>query len=228
MDHSQENVSGLLRELNKIGIALSAEKDHDRLLELILVKAMELTNADGGTLYTRTDDQRLKFEILHTRSLDIHKGGTSGEEIPFYPISLYDDEGKPNNHMVAAACVIGGETVNIPDAYTSEDYDFSGTRNFDNKMGYRSTSFLTVPMTNHENDIIGVLQLINAMKKDSNKVIPFSMLDQQLVESLASQAAVTITNKTLIDAQKNLFDSFIQLIADAIDEKSPYTAGHCR
>ncbi len=228
MEHSQENVSGLLRELNKIGIALSAEKDHDRLLELILVKAMELTNADGGTLYTRTDDQRLKFEILHTRSLDIHKGGTSGEEIPFYPISLYDDEGKPNNHMVAAACVIGGETVNIPDAYTSEDYDFSGTRNFDNKMGYRSTSFLTVPMTNHENDIIGVLQLINAMEKDSNKVIPFSMLDQQLVESLASQAAVTITNKTLIDAQKNLFDSFIQLIADAIDEKSPYTAGHCR
>jgi HD-GYP domain-containing protein (c-di-GMP phosphodiesterase class II) len=228
MDQAEKDISTLLRELNKIGIALSAEKDHNRLLELILVKAMEITSADGGTLYSRTDDQHLKFEILHNRSLDIHKGGTSGEEISFYPISLYDDEGEPNNHMVAASAVISGETVNIPDAYASEDFDFSGTRSFDSKMGYRSTSFLTVPMTNHENDIIGVLQLINAMEPGSKKVIPFSALDQQLVESLTSQAAVTITNKALIDAQKNLFDSFIQLIADAIDEKSPYTAGHCR
>ena len=228
MEHSQENFSKLLRELNEIGIALSAEKDHDRLLELILVKAMELTHADGGTLYTCTDDQRLNFEILHNRSLDIHKGGASGEEISFYPIALYDDEGNPNLHMVAASAVISGETVNIQDAYDSEEYDFSGTRSFDNKMGYRSTSFLTVPMTNHVNENIGVLQLINATAPDSNKIMPFSLLDQQLVESLASQAAVTITNKALIEAQKNLFDSFIQLIADAIDEKSPYTAGHCR
>lgn len=228
MDQAEKDISTLLRELNKIGIALSAEKDHARLLELILVKAMEITNADGGTLYSRTDDQHLKFEILHNRSLNIHKGGTSGEEITFYPIALYDDEGSPNDHMVAACAVISGVTVNIPDAYASKEFDFSGTRSFDSKTGYRSTSFLTVPMTNHENDIIGVLQLINALDQDTNEVIPFSALDQQLVESLASQAAVTITNKTLIDAQKNLFDSFIQLIADAIDEKSPYTAGHCR
>jgi HD-GYP domain-containing protein (c-di-GMP phosphodiesterase class II) len=228
MDQVVKDISTLLRELNKIGIALSAEKDHARLLELILVKAMEITNADGGTLYSRTDDQHLKFEILHNRSLDIHKGGTSGQEITFYPIALYDDEGKANGHMVAACAAISGKTVNIADAYASEEFDFSGTRSFDNKTGYRSISFLTVPMTNHENDIIGVLQLINAIDQDTNKVIPFSDLDQQLVESLASQAAVTITNKTLIDAQKNLFDSFIQLIADAIDEKSPYTAGHCR
>ena len=228
MAQTEKDFSALLRELNKIGIALSAEKDHNRLLELILVKAMELTNADGGTLYSRTDDNHLKFEILHNRSLDIHKGGTSGEEITFYPIALYDDEGNPNDHMVAACAVTRAETVNIPDAYASEEFDFSGTRSFDHKMGYRSISFLTVPMTNHENDIIGVLQLINAIDKKSKKSIPFSSLDQQLVESLASQAAVTITNKNLIDAQKNLFDSFIQLIADAIDEKSPYTAGHCR
>jgi HD-GYP domain-containing protein (c-di-GMP phosphodiesterase class II) len=228
MEYSEKNISSLLRELNEIGIALSAEKDHARLLETILVKAMEITNADGGTLYSRTDDDHLKFEILHNNSLNIHKGGTSGEEISFYPIALYDDEGNPNNHMVAARAGVSDETINIPDAYASEEYDFSGTRSFDNKMGYRSTSFLTVPMTNHENDIIGVLQLINAIDESSNSVIPFSALDQQVVESLASQAAVTITNKALIDAQKNLFDSFIQLIADAIDEKSPYTAGHCR
>lgn len=228
MEYSEKNISNLLRELNEIGIALSAEKNYARLLELILVKVMEITNADGGTLYSRTEDNHLKFETLHNHSLNVHKGGTSGEEISFPPLPLFDNEGKPNNHMVAACAVISGETVNIPDAYASEEFDFSGTRDFDSKMGYRSTSFLTVPMTNHENDIIGVLQLINAIDPKTEKVIPFSTLEQQVVESLASQAAVTITNKNLIDAQKNLFDSFIQLIADAIDEKSPYTAGHCR
>ena len=228
MDQSLNNIPDLLRELNEIGIALSAEKDHDRLLELILVKAMGITNSDGGTLYVCTNEKSLKFEILHNHSLALHKGGTSGEEILLPPISLYDDEGNTNNKMVAAYAVNSAQTVNIEDAYTNEDFDFSGTRNFDKKMGYRSTSFLTVPMTNYEHDIIGVLQLINTIDKNTNKIISFSALDQQLIESLASQAAVTITNKTLINAQKNLFDSFIQLIATAIDEKSPYTAKHCR
>ena len=228
MDQSLNNIPDLLRELNEIGIALSAEKDHDRLLELILVKAMDITNSDGGTLYVCTNEKSLKFEILHNHSLALHKGGTSGEEILLPPISLYDDEGNTNNKMVAAYAVNSAQTVNIEDAYTNEDFDFSGTRNFDKKMGYRSTSFLTVPMTNHEHDIIGVLQLINTIDKNTNKIISFSALDQQLIESLASQAAVIITNKTLINAQKNLFDSFIQLIATAIDEKSPYTAKHCR
>ena len=228
MDQSLNNIPDLLRELNEIGIALSAEKDHDRLLELILVKAMGITNSDGGTLYVCTNEKSLKFEILHNHSLALHKGGTSGEEILLPPISLYDDEGNTNNKMVAAYAVNSAQTVNIEDAYVNEDFDFSGTRNFDKKMGYRSTSFLTVPMTNHDHDIIGVLQLINTIDKNTKKIISFSALDQQLIESLASQAAVTITNKTLINSQKNLFDSFIQLIATAIDEKSPYTAKHCR
>jgi HD-GYP domain-containing protein (c-di-GMP phosphodiesterase class II) len=218
----------LIEELTDIGVALSAEKDHSRLLELILSKAKELTRADGGTLYFHTEDNRLRFEIMITDSLGIHSGGTSGKDIDFPPIDLYDENGKPNKHMVAAWAAISGETVNIKDAYTDTNFDFSGTRSFDQKTGYRSTSFLTVPMRNHENEIIGVLQLINATDSKTGKVVPFSALDQKLVESLASQAAVTITNRSLIDAQRALFDAFIQLIADAIDEKSPYTAGHCR
>ena len=228
MDDSQENISKLLTDLNAIGIALSAEKDHGRLLEMILLKAMEFTHADGGTLYTRTEDDHLKFEIMHTESLGIHKGGGNGEPIKFYPIALYSDDGKPNDHMVAAWAALSGETVNIPDAYASKKFDFSGTRSFDEKTGYRSTSFLTVPMTNHENTIIGVLQLINALDPITGEVESFTDLDQHIVESLASQAAVSITNQSLIEAQKELFDAMIKLIANAIDEKSPYTGGHCR
>jgi HD-GYP domain-containing protein (c-di-GMP phosphodiesterase class II) len=228
MDISKADLPRLLNELNAIGIALSAEKDHRRLLEMILMRAKEITHADGGTLYSRTDDDRLKFEIMHTDSLGIHMGGKSGEEIPYYPVRLYKDDGTPNRHNVAACAVCECKTINIPDAYENEEFDFSGTRQFDQKTGYRSQSFLTVPMTNHENKIIGVLQLINAKDPDTGEVKQFSELDQQLVESLASQAAVAITNKYLIDAQKALFDALIQLIANAIDEKSPYTAGHCR
>jgi HD-GYP domain-containing protein (c-di-GMP phosphodiesterase class II) len=228
MDISKTDLPKLLGELNAIGIALSAEKDHRRLLEMILVKAKDMTNADGGTLYSRTGSDMLKFEIMHTDSLNIHMGGVEGEEIPFYPVRLYKEDGEPNKHNVAACAVLENKTINIPDAYTSKEFDFSGTRSFDQKTGYRSQSFLTVPMVNHENKIIGVLQLINARDPDSGKVKPFSVIEQQLVESLASQAAVTITNKSLIDAQKQLFDALIKLIANAIDEKSPYTAGHCR
>jgi len=227
MDLEKTDLPQLLKELNAIGIALSAEKDHNRLLEMILIRSKEITNADGGTLYTRVNDE-LKFEIMHTDSLDIHLGGVNGEPITFYPIHLYKDNGDPNTHNVAACAVLGNKTINIPDAYSNEEFDFSGTRGFDEKMGYRSQSFLTVPMTNHENEIIGVLQLINSQDPETGEVNAFTAIEQQLVESLASQAAVTITNQSLIEAQKELFDALVKLIADAIDEKSPYTAGHCR
>ncbi len=217
-----------LERLNSIGVALSAEHDNNRLLEIILLGAKELTNADGGTLYTVTEDAKLKFEIMRTLSLNIAMGGTTGKEIPFPSLPIYLDDGKPNTNMVAAYSVVNAKTVNIPDAYLTEGFDFSGTRKFDEKTGYRSKSFLTVPMTNHENEIIGVLQLINAIDPLTNQIIAFSESHQRLVESLASQAAVALTNHNLINGLKALFESFIKLIADAIDEKSPYTGGHCQ
>lgn len=228
MQPVQQDFSRLLRELSTIGIALSAEKDHGRLLEMILTRARTMAGADGGTLYSRTEDDTLKFEIMLTESLGLFKGGRSGEPIDLPPLPLYDADGRPNDNAVAARAALVGETINIEDAYTNEDFDFSGTREFDRLTGYRSKSFLTVPMTNHENEIIGVLQLINAIDPVSGEIRPFSRLDQLLVEALASQAAVSITKQSLIEAQRKLFDALIQLIASAIDEKSPYTAGHCR
>jgi len=228
MDLTLSDLPTLLINLNSVGVALSAEKDHDRLLEIILMRAKDMTRADGGTLYLHTEENTLKFEIVHTDSLGIRMGGKQGEPISFYPVKLVNDDGEPNMHNVAACAVLKNETINIPDAYTNEEFDFTGTRQFDKKTGYRSQSFLTVPMTDHENKIIGVLQLINATDAGTGEIRTFSALDQQVVESLASQAAITLTNRQLIDAQKKLFDSFIELIASAIDEKSPYTAGHCR
>ncbi|MBI3221592.1 MAG: GAF domain-containing protein [Nitrosomonadales bacterium] len=197
-------------------------------METILVAAKRITNADAGTLYLHEPEQRvLRFEIMRTDSLKIAMGGTSGVPITFYPIQLYDKAGEPIHAMVVSHAALSSETVNIPDAYTAEGYDFSGTKKFDAKTGYRSQSFLTVPMLNHEDEVIGVLQLINAKDRTSGAIVPFSRDDQQLVESLASQAAIALSNRRLIAQLEELFEAFIQLINTAIDDKSPYTGGHC-
>jgi HD-GYP domain-containing protein (c-di-GMP phosphodiesterase class II) len=215
-----------LEYLNAIGIALSQERDINKLLETILVAAKNLTHADGGTLYRLVGD-KLQFEIVRTDSLSIAMGGSSGNSVPFYPIPLHKD-GKPNYTMIAAYAALTHKTVNVADAYTEEGFDFSGTRNFDKRTGYRSTSFLTVPMKNHDGDIIGVLQLLNATDPATGLVTSFGEEDQRLAESLASQAAIALTNRLLIQQLEVLFESLIELINTAIDEKSPYTGGHCK
>ena len=218
-----------LEQLNGIGAALSRERDIDRLLENILEAAKTITGADGGTLYSVTDDQSaLKFEILRTDSLGISLGGTTGKPIDLPLLPLRTADGGPNDSLVAAHAAIHDRTVNIADAYSAAGFDFSGTRAFDQRTGYRSQSFLTVPMKNHDLELIGVLQLINARDPETGEVITFSQADQSLAESLASQAAIALTNRLLITQLERLFESFVNLINLAIDEKSPYTGGHCQ
>ena len=226
---SIEDLLRRLEHLNAVGAALSKEHDITRLLESILVAAKTITHADGGTLYRVTEDrQALRFEILKTDSLKIAMGGTSGKPIDFPNLPLLDEQGRPNDSLVAAYAAIHSQTVNIVDDYTEANFDFSGTRQFDARTGYRSQSFLAVPMKDHEGDVIGVLQLINAKHTASGEVVPFSSSDQSLAESLASQAAIAISNRSLMSQLEALFEAFISLINLAIDEKSPYTGGHCQ
>ncbi len=180
-----------LEQLNAIGAALSNERDINALLEKILLAAKEITHADGGTLYRVTDDEKsLRFEILRNDTLKIALGGASGNPITFPNLPFANERGEENNSMVAVYAALHHQTVNIADAYTAEGFDFSGTRQFDTRTGYRSKSFLTVPMKNHENAVIGVLQLINSIHPESGEVVPFSAADQSLAESLSSQAAI--------------------------------------
>ncbi len=228
MDAVFDPLRSRLLRLNEIGVALSAEPDPERLLERILESARELTRADGGTLYLRTSDDRLRFAIMQTDSLAVRVGGTQGDTVSPPPIPLYDETGAPNHRMVAAHAALTGRTVNIPDASRASDFDLSGARAFDQETGYHSRSLLTVPLRDHEGEVIGVLQLINAINAITGQVAPFSSADQELAESLASQAAVALRNKRLIEDQRRLFESFVELIATAIDDKSPHTGHHCR
>jgi HD-GYP domain-containing protein (c-di-GMP phosphodiesterase class II) len=225
---TRQSESEAYRKLIDIGIALSAERDPARLRELILLEAKAFTHADAGTLYLKHQGRELSFEIMRNDTLGIARGGTSGVGIEFPPVQLFTESGAPNMHNVASYCAITGEIVNIPDAYASWDkLDFSGTKEFDRRIGYRSQSFLTVPLKNMHGLVIGVLQLINA-KDPRGKVIPFDDSIVPMVSALASQAAVSIDNRILTDELKQLLDAFISLIAAAIDTKSPYTGGHCQ
>jgi len=217
-----------IKRLSEIGLALSREDDTNIIFELIMEEAKNITQADGRTLYMKSDDSKtMNFEILRTDSTHTVMGGTSGKKITFPPVQLYDDKGRANMNNINTYVVHTGKTLNIKDAYKEDGFDFSGTRAIDKNSGYRSKSILNVPLKNHEDDIIGVMQLLNSIDHKTGQVQTFSKEMQKLVESLASQGAVALTNKRLIAQQKKLFESFIKLIATAIDKKSPYTGGHC-
>ena len=215
-----ERLGEQIKKMSDIGRALSGVQDLNTLLEMIVDQARNFTNADAGTLYI-VEDNTLRFQIVQNDSLKIRMGGKSGKSIPFPPVEL-----KETN--VSAFVALKGVSVNIPDVYDTDLFDFTGPKKFDQSTGYRSKSMLVVPMRNHENDIIGVLQLLNATNPISNEVIAFSQDYENLSESLASQAAVSITNAKLIANMTELFEAFVKVMATAIDEKSPVTGGHIR
>ena len=214
-----------LETLNTIGVALSSERDIDALLERILEAAQDLVDADAGSLYL-IKDNALHFAVIRNQSLGYSMGGKHGAPIPFPPLPLYLDDGRENTTMVAAVAALSGRTVAIADAYAAGDYDFSGTRDFDVDTGYRSRSFLTVPMKDHDDRVVGVLQLINA-RNAAGEICAFSQSDRQLVESMASQAAVALNHQRLIEQMEALLEALINVINAAIDEKSPHTGNHC-
>jgi len=188
----KQRADDLLKIVIPLGVALSAEKDFNRLLETILLQAKGLCNADAGTLYLRTPEDTLKFMILRNDTLKLALGGTTGKPIAFPPLPLYDPQThEPNHKNIATYTALSGTTVNVLDAYEARGFDFSGTRKFDGETGYRSTSFLTVPLKEHD-DVLGVLQLINAQELDSARVTYFDSRIHPVIESLALLATVAL------------------------------------
>jgi GAF domain-containing protein len=185
----RDNQLNLLRKVIPIGVALSAEKDFNRLLETLVVESQYVTHADAGTLYLLEDDV-LKFVILRNTSLNLAMGGTSGTPISFYPVKLHNEDGSENRANVASYAALTHKRVTIADAYTADGFDFSGTKAFDEKSKYRSKSFLTAPLENKDGKVIGVLQLINAKDPETGEVVPFS--EDDVLEALVLLATAAL------------------------------------
>lgn len=212
------NYSGELQALLEISIALSAEKDYNKLFNLIITKSMEVGNCDAGTLYLYEDD-KLYFKIMKTLSMGVDQG-SDGSEIKLPPVEL-----KPEN--ICAYCAINRKILNIPDVYSSESFDFSGPKKYDSMTGYHTGSMMAIPLVDSEDKIVGVLQLINAMDKDGN-IIAFNKDLEQIIYALASQAAIAVSNMRYQEELKDQMWSFAEAMATAIDERTPYNATHTR
>lgn len=213
-----EDILQQVEELLNVGIALSVEKDHNQLLEIIVSEARRITRADAGTLYLREGDL-LQFKIIQNETLQVFKGG-KGEPIDLPPVPLQKEN-------VSAYAAITRQSINIPDVYMAEGFDFSGPKNYDQITGYQTRSMLVIPLENHEGEVAGVLQLINSLD-DAGKPVPFPVYYEKVVSSLASQAAIALTNMQLLAEIQNLFNSFVEVMATAIDSRTPYNANHTR
>ncbi len=227
---THDDLLEIVDHMVQIGTALSTERNLDALLEMVVDETRRFTRADGGTLFLVDEERQcLEWKIVQNETMGIRIGGTSQEALDeevFRPIALRED-GEPAVENVSSWAANTAKTANIADVYDHEQFDFSGPRKFDAETGYRSKSMLVVPLFHHGGGVIGVLQLVNARDADGN-VVAFSSHLEELTASLASQAAVALRNAQLFEALEEQFEAFIRTIATAIDEKSPYTAGHVR
>ncbi len=214
------------KKLNQIGIALSSEKNILKLLEMILGESRDLTNCDAGTFYRiNKNKKKLLFTVMHNDTMQEYSGGTSGQKPTLPPLELYDNNKNPNLNAVASYVYHKSIVINMPDVYLDKTPLSEGSKFYEKISGYRTNSMLVVPMKNHNDEVIGVLQLINAKNK-KGEIIPFDEEFNDIVQSLGSQAAVALDTVELIDDIENLLDSLIRYTVKAIDERSPHTAGH--
>lgn len=222
----QQNID----EQHDLLVELSSEPNIESLLDRILREAKQLANAEAGTLYLLRDDEddpHLSFALLVNDKLGMDSS-KNPKYLPTQHVPLLSADGSNNMSNVASAAVHEKAAINVPDAYNSEAFDFSGTQQFDREFQYRSKSFLVIPLLNHDDEVIGVLQLINARDSASGDISPFSERSVQLTQALASYAAIGLNNQLLVEELKNLLDAFIKCIAQAIDAKSPHTSAHCQ
>lgn len=205
-----------LAEILEIGIQMAKEKDRNHLLDMILHKSMEYTNCDGGTLYLYREGT-LMFKLMKTNSLHISRG-EKGEEIDLPPVPMKEEN-------ICAYSALHRKVLNIPDVENCDMFDFSGPKRYDQMTGYRTRSMLVVPMSNHEGELIGVLQLLNA-QDESGTVISFGKETEQVICALASQAAIVLSNLLYVEEIRQLMWSFTEALAETVDARTPYSGSH--
>ena len=205
-----------LASLVENGLLLSREKDRNVLLRQILFGGRDIANCAAGTLFLKTENDTLAFTMR-----------TNSNVLPAFELPLYEPDGSPNERFVVTHAVLHNQTIIIDDVYTETRFDLTGTKKFSEESGFRTVSMLTVPLSPRDGEVIGALQLMNALDEVTGEVVAFPPEIMGFIQAMASQSAVALENQTLLEAQKVLINSLIKLVAGAIDAKSAYTGGHC-
>ncbi len=214
-----------IRRLTKIGESLSSETDLHKIWDMILEEAVAFTNADGATIYQLSEDGRyLDFKVLFNGTMGLRKGGAYGE-VGWPSIPLFDADGNPRLAHIVTNVFHLKRSLCFDDVYEQDEYDISGTKKADADHNYRSTSMLTIPLKNHEDEVLGVIQIINAMD-DKGEITTFSEEHITMINSLGSQAAISLSNRKLIEGLELLLMQFMRSIATGIEKKSKYSSDH--
>ncbi|MCP4394052.1 MAG: GAF domain-containing protein [Alphaproteobacteria bacterium] len=218
-----------LQKLAEVGIALSTEMDLDHLFEKTILEAKEITNSDGGILYLlNEEDDKLKIVFIFNEQLGLAAGGATNVEVLYPAVDLYDTAtGNPRAYDPIVECALSGKTINIADAYEVSKFDFSSVKENDDNIGYRSKSFLYIPLKNRKKKVIGVVQLINS-RNEFGSLVEFDEGTQKLAEAISANASIALDNQGLVRELQTIFEAFVKIIAKSIDAKSPHTGAHCQ
>ena len=220
-----ENQVAHIKRLTRIGESLSSETDLHKIWDMMLEEAVEFTNADGATIYQVSEDKKyLDFEVLFNGTMKLRLGGVRGP-VGWPSIPLYDENGNPRLSNIVTNVYHLKRSLCFDDVYIQEEFDVSGTKKADKDHDYRSKSMLTIPLKNHEDEVLGVIQIINAMDNDGN-IVGFTEDHKTMLNSLASQAAIALSNRKLIDDLESLLMQFMRSIATGIERKSKYSSDH--
>ncbi len=211
----------------EIARALSAEKQMEQVLEMILKEVASVTEADGGAVGLISDDEKtLEYVLIRNNVTGIHHGGISGEAVKSH--SSLTDDAKTRQQTFESHVVLSAKTLLVTNLSEDRRFDYSSITVIQETDDYRCKSLLAIPLQNRQEEIIGVLYLVNARSRKTDDIVSFAEHRVSYAEALSSNAALALDNNRLLKAQKELFDSFVRLLAGAIDTKSPYTGGHCQ
>lgn len=206
-----------LKRILDIAVSLTAEKSYSKLLEKLISECMEISGCDAGTLYILRN-KKLEFMILRNHTMNVYQGG-NGEPIGSMPPVELDEK------YVCSYSAIHKKSINIPDVYNDSSFDWQGPKKYDSITGYNTRSMLVVPLIDHDGKTIGVLQLINALDSEK-KITGFTADSETIVFSIASEAAISLSNMILLRQLRDMLYSFVSSLTTAIDERTPYNANH--
>ncbi len=214
-----------IQQLTKIGESLSSETDLNKIFDMILDEGVAFTKADGATIYKLNEEgTALEFEIVYNGTMNMRQGGSHGA-VDWEPVPLYDEDGNPELSHIVTSVYHKKQGLHFDDVYKAEGYDISGTICFDKNSNYRCKAMLTIPLKDHEDSVLGVIQFINPLN-DKGEVTVFTDEHVAMLSSLSSQAAIALSNRQLIASLENLLMEFMRSIASAIERKSKYSSNH--
>lgn len=218
----------LLKKLNKIGIALASERNINKLLELILKESIDITNCDAGSIYIKENDEKGNAVIRFKNALNLSR------KVEFSEFTLNLDKKSIAGYVALTGEILNLNNVNDIDAQLGLHYNDS----FDKMINYKTVNMLVVPMINYNNEVVGVLQLINKKKDDvillenieeiTEKIEVFNKEEIEIIKSLTAQAGILIERTELYDEIQELLSSFIQAMVVTLDSRDTTTSGHSR